>query len=128
MGLSEKDATIAFAKAWNRLNAIEFLELLDEDAHYASQWVFEELTSKDAIAEYLIEKIQTVKSSGSKVYAELGNTRSGFAGRDCVFMSQGKGMSIQAVALFAVANGRIRRCDLCIPELLDVERTGIYPI
>jgi hypothetical protein len=128
MDLTEKDAAIAFAKAWNRLNASEFLQLLDEDAHYASQWVFDELTSKNAIADYLTEKMQTVKRSGSKVYAELGNTRSGFSGRDCVFMAQGKGESIQAVALFEVLNGKIRRYDLCIPELLDVERTGVYPI
>jgi hypothetical protein len=66
MDLTEKDAAIAFAKAWNRLNASEFLQLLDEDAHYASQWVFDELTSKNAIADYLTEKMQTVKRSGSK--------------------------------------------------------------
>jgi hypothetical protein len=46
MDLTEKDAAIAYAKAWNRLDCSKFLKLLDENAHYASQWVFEEIESK----------------------------------------------------------------------------------
>jgi hypothetical protein len=108
MVLTEKDASIAYAKAWNRLDCSDFLTLLDENAHYASQWVFEELESKEAISEYLLEKMKTVESSGSKVYAELGNT--------------GKSSA------FDVRNGKITRFDLCMPSLLNVMRTGIYPI
>jgi len=128
MRLTEKDAAIAYARAWNRLDCSEFLKLLDKNVHYASQWVFEELESKVAISDYLIGKMETVKNTGSKVYAELGNTRSGFAGRDCVFMAQGKKEEIQAVVIFEIANNKITRYDLCIPELLNVERTGVYPI
>jgi len=128
MDLTEKDAAIAYARAWNRLDCSDFLELLDENAHYASQWVFEELEGKSAISDYLIGKMKTVKNAGSKVCAELGNTRSGFAGRDCVFLAQGKKEEIQAAVLFEIANNRIYRYDLCIPELLNVERTGVYPI
>jgi hypothetical protein len=128
MAITEKDAAIAYAKAWNRFDCSEFLKLLDDNAHYASQWVFEELESKAAISDYLIGKMKTVKKTGSKVYAELGNTRSGFAGRDCVFLAQEKKEEVQAVVLFEVENNKISRYDLCIPQLLNVERTGVYPI
>ena len=128
MELTEKEAAVAYAKAWNRLVCSQFLELLDENAHYASQWVFAELENKTAISEYLIGKMKTIKETDSRVYAGLGNTRSGFAGRDCVFMAQGNKEELQAVVLFEIANNKISRCDLCIPELLNVERTSVYPI
>jgi hypothetical protein len=72
--------------------------------------------------------MNTVKKSGVKVFAELGNTKTGFAGRDCVFMSQGRKGNIQAAVLFVVKNNKILKYDLCAPELLGVERNGIYPI
>ena len=128
MNLSEKDAAIAYAKAWNRLDCSQFLELLDENAHYASQWVCDELENKAAISDYLTAKMRTIKVTGSKVFAELGNTRSSFPGRDCVSMAQGKKEEIKAVVLFEVENNKIKRYDLCIPELLNVKRNGVYPI
>lgn len=128
MRITEKDAAISYAKAWNRLESTDFLALLDDDAHYASQWVLPELENKEAISDYLIGKMKTIKKAGPKVYAELGHIRSGFFGGDCVFLSQGESEKIQAVVLFEVSKNKIRRFDLCIPELLNVERTGIYPI
>jgi hypothetical protein len=112
------------------LDCSDFLTLLDENAHYASQWVFEELESKEAISEYLLEKMKTVESSGSKVYAELGNTgkSSAFPGRDCVLLAEGEEIDINATIVFDVRNGKITRFDLCMPSLLNVMRTGIYPI
>lgn len=50
--LTEEDAVIAFAKAWNRLEPGGFLALLAPDARNASQWVFEELVGADAIETY----------------------------------------------------------------------------
>ena len=128
MELTEKDAAIAYARAWNRLECSDFEELLDENAHYASQWVFDELESKSAISDYLIAKMKTVKNSGPKVYAELGNTSPGSVGRDCVIIAQGNKEEIKAVVLFEVKNNKIQRYDLCIPELFNIERTGVYPI
>ena len=125
--MTEKDAAIAYARAWNTLDANDFLELLDEDAKYVSQWVFEEMEGKDTISEYLLRKIETVKDAGTNVYAELGIAKSGLSVRDCVFMSQGKKGEIQAVVLFEVDKSKILKYILCIPELLGIERSGIYP-
>ena len=128
MELTEKDAATAFARAWNRLDCREFLELLAEDAHYASQWVFNEMENKKEIAEYLTGKMQTVKNTGSKVYAELGKIGKGFPGRDCVLMAQDVKKIVKAVVLFEVSGNTIKRIDLCMPQLFDPEGSGIYPI
>lgn len=131
--LTEKDAALAFAIAWNRLDCSEFLTLLDDNAHYASQRVFAELESKEAISHYIQNKMENIKKSRDmKVYAELGRTMGGVvfgsAGKDCVVLAQGEKKNIKAIALFEVANGKIKRYDLCIPDLFSVERTGVYPI
>lgn len=62
MPLTELAAATAFACAWNRLDPEAFLELLAPDAHYASQWVFDELDSRAAIAENLRAKMKTVRN------------------------------------------------------------------
>ena len=41
--LTEENAVMIFAKAWNHLEPGEFLALLSPDACYAFQWFFEEL-------------------------------------------------------------------------------------
>ena len=131
--LTEAMAATAFARAWNRLSPTEFIELLAPDARYASHWVFEELIGKKAIADYLFGKMRnakayTVNSSDHKVYAELGKTTTSFSGRDCVFMAQGRKEAVTAVVLFDVVGEKISRYDLCIPQLLGVVRSGVYPI
>jgi len=125
---SEKEAAIACAKAWNRLDCRDYIELLADGAHYASQYVFEELTSKQEIANYLTRKMQTVKASGARVYAELGVTCSGSKGRDCTFLCQGSKEEVTAAILFEVKDGKISRYDLVIPDLVQVQRSGVYPI
>lgn len=131
--LTEALAAKAFARAWNRLDPTEFIELLGPDARYASQWVFEELIGREAIADYLTGKMRNaeayaVNSSEHKVFAELGKTTKSFPGRDCVFMAQGRKESVTAAVLFEVNGERIKRYDHCIPQLLDVARSGVYPI
>jgi len=126
--LTELDAATEYARAWNRLDCKAFLALLASDARYASQWVYDELKGKIAIGKYLKGKMNTVKNCGSEVFAELGRTTTGFAGRDCVCMAQGTKEQVTAIVLFEVVSGKIKRYDLCIPELLGVVRSGIYPI
>ena len=131
--LTEATAAKAFAKAWNQLDPTEFIALLDANACYASQWVFEELVGREAIADYLVGKLRTVKANSveapqNKVYAELGITTAGFTGRDCVILAQGAKEQVTAVVLFEVSDGQITRYDMCMPELLNVARSGEYPV
>lgn len=131
--LTKAIAAKAFARAWNRLDPADFIALLDTDARYASHWVLEELVGRAAISDYLVGKMRNarayaVNSPEHKVFVELGKTRKNMSGRDCVFMAQGKKETVTAVVLFEVIGGHITRYDLCIPQLLDVARSGVYPI
>lgn len=126
MELTDKDAAIAYAKAWNQLDCSEFLELLDDDAHYASQWVFSRLENKAVISEYLVGKMYTVKSTGSKVNAELGIAHHGES-RYCVLMTQGDKVVVKAAVFFQIKNNKISRYEMCLPQLYTLERTKIYP-
>lgn len=126
--INELDASIAYAKAWNCLNLDDFTDLLAPDVRYSSQWVFEELEGKETISDHLAGKMHTIKESpGTTVFAELGKATKGHPGKDCVALAQGNKNEVTAVVLFTVEGGRIRRIDMCMPELLDVIRSGNYP-
>ena len=131
--LTEEAVVFAFAKAWNRLEPDDFLDLLAPDALYASQWVFEELVGAPAIADYLKRKMHTVRNYGvndpnSRVRVEIGRTTEGLYGRHCAFMTQGSDNNVQAAVIFEVSSDSVSRYDLCIPQLLGAVRTGVYPI
>lgn len=129
MSLTEKDAAIAFAKAWNRLDCNEYLQLLADDCCYESQWVLSALEGKVAISEYLVSKMQTVKATRSTVRAMLTVTTAGcHPDRDCVVLSQGTSEKVHVVVVFRVADEKISRYDLCAPEFYMPQRTEVYPI
>jgi hypothetical protein len=120
--LTEEIAAEAYAKAWNTLDPVVFCNLLAENACYASQWVFEELTDKRSISEYLTGKMQSVKeralhNPSASVQAEVSSATNSFPGRACVVLKQG-GSQAKAVVIFEVGDEQIKRFDLCIPELL----------
>ena len=125
--LTEKEAATSYAKAWNRLNCRDFIKLLAKDAHYASQYVFNELESKQDIENYLTGKMQTVKGKKSSVRAEIGRTTLPHE-KDCVLIYQGDPKEHAAVVVFKVEDGHIKRFDLCVPQLYQVEKSGIFPV
>ena len=127
--LTEKEAAIAYARAWNLLDPEPFLALLAPDACYASQWVFEELQGAESIADYLRQKMQTVRSNGrgdrgARVMAELGMTRNG---QNCVLMMQGSD-EVKTVVVFQTDGAQIKRYDTCIPQIMGVQHTGVVPM
>jgi len=124
---TELDAATIYARAWNRLDCIEFIEVLAPDAHYASQWVLSELESKEAIKDYLMNKMKTIKDSNSSVFAELAIATESFPEKNCVALAQGDKQIVNAVVVFTVEGGYVQRFDLCIPELFNVKRSGKYP-
>ncbi len=118
MTITTKDAAIAYAKAWNNLDCSEFLELLDENAHYASQWVLDELKNKQAISDYLIDKMEAIKKGTSIIKADIGINQ---FEEDCVVISQkNEKQNTKIVVIFRVENNKIKRYDTCIPELYNV--------
>ena len=131
--LTEEDAVLAFAKAWNRLEPEGFLTLLAPDARYASQWVFEELVGERVVGDYLRGKMRTVRAHGvndphSRVHVEIGRTTLGNEGRPCAFMTQGNTNEVQAAVVFEISEGKVSRYDLCVPQTLGAVRTGVFPL
>ncbi len=129
--LTEEDAATAYARAWNRLEPDGFLELLAPDAGYDSQWVFSSLNGAEEISDYLRGKMNTVRALGAedlsaRVQVELGHTTRGCEDRPCALIAQG-GAEVKGVVLFEVADGRIKRFDMCIPALYGPVGSRVYP-
>ena len=121
------EACRAFARMMNNLDYRAFEPWLAEDFHYASQWVFEEITTKVGFEAYIVSKLQTMRSSGSTCVAELAfNHR--YDGAPCVFLAQGEPEKLEATLLITVRAGKVSRADLCaVPAAGDCERTGKIP-
>ncbi len=125
--LTEKEAATAYARAWNRLDCKDFIKLLAKDAHYASQYVLSELESQKDIEKYLGGKMQTIKETRSNVRAEIGRTTLPNE-QACVLIYQNDPREHAAVVVFKVEEGYIKRFDLCMPQLYQVEKSGIFPV
>lgn len=52
------------AEAYQTYDASIIEDYLAEDMHYASMWVFHEMTSKEEYMDYLTGKLQTLKKHG----------------------------------------------------------------
>lgn len=61
------------AEAYQSYNSSVIEEFLDEDMHYASMWVFQELTSKKEYLDYLSKKLQVMKEHNKRMDFEIVN-------------------------------------------------------
>ena len=57
----EEEFLLKLAEAYTKYDASIIEPYLAEDMHYASMWVFQELTSKQEYMNYLVGKLQTMK-------------------------------------------------------------------
>ena len=132
MNLSEIDASIAYAKAWNQLDAESLTGLLSDNVCYASQWVYEELEGKQSVAGHLTRKINAIKASSlnasrHRPFAELVKTTIGGPERDAIGMTQLENDALDCLVLLETAEGKISRIDICMIELFLPIRSGLYP-
>ena len=127
MELTKSDALRAYARMMNTLDGSHFAPLLADNFHYASQWVFEEITSKQAYLDYIMPKLTSIAESGSHAYAEMAELKA-YGGGPCVVMAQGSKHNLLATVLVEVEDGYIKRLDMCqIPPPSAAARTGEYP-
>ena len=125
--LTTEDALRAYAAMMNTLDVSRLEPFLPDDFRYASQWVFSEIESKPAYLDYIAPKLQTVKSNGSRVWAEMAWLDREIPG-PCVVLSQGEKENLVALVLAKVENGQIKRLDMCgAPSPHSARRTGEYP-
>lgn len=125
--ISKEDALRAYARMMNSLDYRALEPLLADGFHYASQWVFEEIASKAAYEAYIIPKLETIRRSGGRVWAEMASTEA-FGGGPCVVLAQGKREHLLATLLVTMRDSKISRMDLCfIPAPQKCKRTGEFP-
>ena len=106
------------ADCYNR-NSFETLrDVLHEDCHYASQWVFEEMIGKDRITDFLVAKSIRMEERGTKTHADIGTIIHPYAGKKCLIMHQGSDET-KAIIIIKAYNNKISRIDICMPELFE---------
>lgn len=128
MSLTAEQALRAYATMMNSLDASHLAPWLADDFHYASQWVFAEIESKNDYLKYIVPKLEAIRQSGSVVWAEMGWLDREFPG-PCVVMAQGDKNNLIAVVLAKVEDGKIKRLDFCgVPSPHSARRTGEYPM
>lgn len=125
--LSKEDALRAYAVMMNTQDVTELESLLADDFHYASQWVFAEIESKQAYLDYIKPKLLSIKSSGKPVWAEMAHLDNELPG-PCVVIAQTQKDELVSLVLVEVADGKITRLDMCgAPSPHSARRTGDYP-
>lgn len=63
----EKEFLQKLAEAYQKYDASIIADCLADDMHYASMWVFHEMTSKEEYMNYLEGKLQTLKRHGVRI-------------------------------------------------------------
>ena len=125
--LTIEAALKAYASMMNTLDSSKLEPLLAPDFHYESQMVFSEITSKQEYLDYIKPKLEVVKASGKKVWAEMAILTHSFPG-PCVVLAQGDKENLVALVLAKVKDGFIERIDMCIvPAPQSAIRSGEYP-
>lgn len=126
--VTEEEGLRAYARMMNHLSVDYLAPLLADDFQYESQWVFSPISSKADYLNYITPKLETLKRSGSRVWAEMAELH-GHPNRPCLVLAQGDKNNLVATLLMDVAQGKVRRADLClVPPPESAARTGEYPL
>lgn len=112
----------------NTLSVEPLESILADDFAYESQTIFQALESKQSFLEYIIPKLQTIRSSNATVYAEMGTVAAYGKSQPCVILAQNDKANLVALVLAKTHGSKLRRLDLCIvPPPQAAERSGEYP-
>ena len=126
--LDIETALRAFASMMNALDSSKLEPLLSDDFHYASQMVLAEIESKQEYLDYINPKLEVVRASGTKVWAEMAMLTHSFPG-PCIVIAQGDKENLVALVLAKVKGDQIERIDMCIvPTPQSAKRSGEYPV
>ena len=124
--LSIEDALRAYAKMMHHMSADYLEPLLADDFHYSSAWVEEVLTSKQRYLDYIRPKLESIRRSGDRVWAEMSclpDSRGPY-----LVMAQGDQEEIISTVWAEVAGNKIKRIDMRQADCIDtLGRSGEYP-
>ena len=126
--MTKVHALRCYAAMLNTLDIRKLERFLAPDFCYSSQWVFAEITSKQEYLDYMEPKLGVIKSSGSIVFAEMGEIKQAHPIGPCVLVAQNMKENLVATVLAEVKGEFIQRLDMClIPTVQSVTRSGFYP-
>tara|TARA_B110000483_G_C17811705_1_gene395366 strand:+ start:43 stop:462 length:420 start_codon:yes stop_codon:yes gene_type:complete len=122
---TNKELVIEFGKTWNNLDSSFIRDLLIQDFHYASQWVFSEIENKKDYLQYLDSKLSAIAESGGNLVAELGVLNNNY----CLVLNQVEDDNDNKTTfLINTKNGKITRADMClVPAPESITMLGITP-
>ena len=100
--LSALDLANKYAEAWRKLDAGLVFPYLSKDFHYGSEWVFDELASREEFERYFSAKMATIRRTDSHI--DVGVGLDSRTGEVAVLLTQGR--SDNQLRL-AVKDGRI---------------------
>tara|TARA_Y100000588_G_scaffold354192_1_gene408222 strand:+ start:1255 stop:1659 length:405 start_codon:yes stop_codon:yes gene_type:complete len=122
-----KDLLRAYARMWHHLDRSFLAPHLVDDMSYTSQWVFDEITDKDAFLTYIQPKLANCRKDGVRVWAEIATLPDGYP---CIKMSQGVKREIMATLMIEeIKGGKIKSMEMCaIPAPESARGTGEYPV
>lgn len=127
VSLTKQEALEAYAAMMNTLDASHIESILSDDFHYASQWVFSEIKSKQDYLDYIKPKLEAVKASGKRVWAEMAELEREIPG-PCVVLAQDQQDNLISLVVAQVKDGKVARLDMCgAPSPHDAIRSGNYP-
>jgi hypothetical protein len=124
--LSKEEALRAYARMMHHFS-FDYLEpLLDDDFHYTSAWVVEEITSKQQYLDYMRPKLVVIRRSGDRVWADMSwlpDSRGSY-----LVMAQGDQEKIVGTVWAHVEGDKIERIDMRQADCIDtLGRSGEYP-
>ena len=126
--LTVEVALRAYASMINNLDSSKLEPYLAVDFHYASQMVLPEIESKQAYLDYINPKLENIRISGARAWAEMATLTHSFPG-PCVVVAQGYKENLIAIVLAKVREEYIERIDMCIvPTPQSAIQSGEYPI
>ena len=126
--MTKEQALRCYAAMMNTLDINKLERFLAPDFCYSSQWVFDEITCKQGYLDYMEPKLGVIKSSGSLVFAEMGQIKQAYPIGPCALLAQNMKDNLVATVLAEVKGEFIQRLDVClIPTVQSVTRSGVYP-
>lgn len=121
------EALMAYARMMNTLDVTKLEPYLAEDVRYTSQWVLAAIESKNEYVAYIAGKLDTIKRSGQRVWAQVG-TLTTYPHGECVVLAQNEPDNYVATVLIEIAGDKITRINMCaVPEPKFVKVNGNYP-
>ena len=118
----------AYARMMNTLDFSHLEPWLEDNLNYTSQWVFQEMNGKAVYKEYILNKLEAIKTNGDRVWAEIGYTNTFSAGY-CVILAQGEETNLHATLLITMNGSKIQKMAMCcVPSSYDCQKVEEMPL